>query len=389
MSDPLNLYFDYNATTPLAPEVFRAMEPFWSASFANPSSLHRPGQEAARAMKQARRDIARFFGAADEREIIFTSGGTESNNTAIRSAFRTTGKRRMVTTAVEHSSIHKFAQVLENEGYEICRIPVDSEGRLNMEKLAAELTEDTAVVSVMMANNETGILFPVSEIGAMVKSKGILFHVDAVQAAGKCPIFLKSMNADFVSFSPHKFYGPKGIGLLYAARQIPFSSFISGGSQERGRRAGTENLPGAVGAAAACALLEKNFQDELARLASLRDEFENVICRELTGVSVTGAGMPRIPNTSHLRFSGIEAESLLIALDQKGVFASSGSACLSGSQEPSHVLKAMGYSDDEAASAVRFSFGRYTTPRDVEMLCSVLKETAEAVRNSRKHMVER
>ncbi len=383
------LYFDYNATTPAAPEVRQAIEPFWSNIYGNPSSLHTMGKEAAKALKQARKQIAQFFQAAYEQEIIFTSGGTESNNEAIRAAFHLTGKKKLVTTAVEHSSIRKFAHQLIEEGYEVQEIPVDSEGRLDLEALRDALTPDTAIVSVMMANNETGILFPIEAIGRIVKTCGILFHVDAVQAAGKFPICLKNLPVDFLSVSAHKFYGPKGIGILYAKKDAPFYPLIMGGGQERGRRAGTENLPGAVGMAAACDLVAGDFQQEITRLADLRDRFESLLVKEIPGAGITGFGAPRIPNTSHVRFEGLDAETLLMALDQKGICASSGSACLSGAAEPSHVLKAMGFSDEEAKSGLRFSFGRYSTDEEMSQLLKILSQEVERIRQIRGVKVSR
>jgi cysteine desulfurase len=383
------VYCDYNATTPVAPEVRSAMEPFLTGSFANPSSLHQAGKESAKAIRQARRAIAKFFQIEEEHEILFTSGGTESNNTAVRSALRTTGKKRIVTTSVEHSSIRKLAQQLIKEGYEIHELPVDSEGRLDLEILKDSLTEDTALVSVMLANNETGVLFPAAEIGKIARAAGILFHVDAVQAAGKFPLFIKSLGADFVSVSAHKFYGPKGTGFLYVRKDTPFYPLIMGGGQERGRRAGTENCAGIAGMAAACELAASDFQGEMSRQAALRDSFESRVLREIPGVEVSGAGAPRIPNTSNLRFPGMDGESLLIALDENGIFASNGSACLSGSPEPSHVLKAMGFSDEEASSAIRFSFGRYTTEEEMRKVMTVLTQTVERMRKFRETLSRR
>lgn len=374
------LYFDYNATTPCAPEVRQAMEPFWAQVYGNPSSLHAMGKEAAKAMKQARKQIAQFFQAEYEQEILFTSGGTESNNEAIRAAFHLTGKKKLVTTAVEHSSIRKFAHQLIEEGYTVQEIPVDPDGRLDLDALRDSLTSDTAIVSIMMANNETGILFPIEEIARIVKTCGILFHVDAVQAAGKFPICLKNSQIDFLSVSAHKFYGPKGIGILYARKDAPFYPLIMGGSQERGRRAGTENLPGVIGMAAACNLVAGDFQPEMGRLAGLRDKFEMLLTKTIPGATVTGYSAPRIPNTSHVLFSGLDSETLLMSLDQKGVCASSGSACLSGAPEPSHVLKAMGFSDEEAKSGVRFSFGRFTKEEEITQLVQILAQEVERIR---------
>lgn len=377
------IYCDYNATTPAAREVLSAMEPFLNTRFANPSSLHQAGKDAAKALRLARKQIAKFFQIEEDHEILFTSGGTESNNTAIRSALRTTGKRRIVTTSVEHSSIRKLCHQLVKEGYEIHELPVDSEGKLDLEVLKDSLTEDTAVLSIMLANNETGVLFPVEEIGKIARTAGILFHIDAVQAAGKYPLALKAIFADFVSVSAHKFYGPKGTGFLYIRKDTPFYPLIMGGGQERGRRAGTENAAGIVGMAAACELVASDFQGEMSRLAALRDGFEMRVMKEISGVEISGSGARRIPNTSNLRFPGMDGEALLIALDEKGIYASNGSACLSGSPEPSHVLQAMGFSDEEASSAIRFSFGRYTTQDEVNRIVSILAQTVERMRKFR------
>lgn len=377
------LYFDYNATTPVLEEVRQAMEPFWSEVFANPSSLHSAGKEAAKALKLARRQTAAFFQAAYEQEIIFTSGGTESNNQAIRAALRLSGKKKIVTSAVEHSSIRKFVYQLRDEGYQVEEVPVDAEGRLDFEVLRDALTEDTAVVSIMMANNETGVLFPVEEIARIVKTCGIFFHVDAVQAAGKFPIALKNSQIDFLSVSAHKIYGPKGVGVLYVRKDSPVYPLIMGGGQERGRRAGTENLPGAVGMAEACRIVGADLQSEMMRLVSLRDSFEKLAAKEIPGIEISGLGSPRIPNTSHLRFAGLDAETLLMALDQRGICASSGSACLSGASDPSHVLKAMGCSDEDAKSGLRFSFGRPTRIEEINELVKILAREVERIRQVR------
>ena len=371
-----HLYFDTNATTPVLPEVIQAMHPFWAESFGNASSTHPLGRAAEKAVRDARRQIAAFLGAAEDQEILFTSGGTESNNTAIRSALAVSGKKQIVTSAVEHSSVRRLCHQLRKEDFRVTEIGVDSEGRLKMEDLRLALTEDTAVVSLMTANNETGVLFPVEEIGRLARERGIFFHTDAVQAAGKIPIHLKNSPVDFLSLSAHKIYGPKGVGALYVKKGTPFHPLLWGGSQQRGRRAGTENVPGIVGFAAACQIAGENLQQEAARLAGLRDEFEKEIISKIEGALVHGLNTPRLPNTSQIRFQAIPAETLIALLEQKGICVSTGSACMSGSPEPSPVLLAMGISAEDALSAVRFSFGRQTRQEDVQIL---MREVEAAV----------
>jgi cysteine desulfurase len=374
-------YFDYNATTPVAPEVFEAMKPFLTEHFGNPSSLHHLGRVSAQALREARRNVASLLGAYEESEVIFTSGGTESNNAALRSALvLSPGKKKVVTSAVEHSSVFKLCCQLEKEGYRVQWLGVDSQGGLDWNELRSALTEDTAVVSLMTANNETGVLFPVEKVGEMVKERGILLHVDAVQAVGKFSIDLKKSSIDFLSLSAHKFYGPKGIGALYVRKAARFQPLIFGGVQERGRRAGTENVPGIVGLGAACQLVQKDLAEEIHKPALLRDKFEEKIFEKNSGVFVNGHKTQRLQNTSNLRFEKVDGEALLFALDQKGICASSGSACMSGSQEPSRVLKAMGLSDEEANSSLRFSFGRYTTDAEIEEGVKVLTETVARLR---------
>ncbi len=374
-------YFDYNATTPLAPEVRRAMEPFWADCFANPSSLHSLGQKAAKAVRLARKQVARFIGAVSDEEIIFTSGGTESNNTAIRSALATSGKKKIITSAVEHSSVLKLCRELTKEGYKVFEIPVHASGAPNLQALKEILCEQTAIVSLMLANNETGVLFPVETMGRLVKEKGILFHVDAVQALGKFPLRVSQMPIDFLSLSAHKNYGPKGVGALYVRKGVTYRPLILGGGQERGRRGGTENVAGLVGFGEACALSESNLSAEIERLTSLRNHFEKKVLSSIPEVAVNGAGVERLCNTSNLRFRGIEAETLLLTLDQKGICVSSGSACMSGAHDPSHVLKAMGLSDEEANASIRFSFGRPTTEDDIQHLVAQLAEAVKRLRS--------
>lgn len=368
------IYLDHNATTPVFPEVCEAMESCWREFYGNPSSLHESGRRAARMLREARRDVAHFLGAQDETEIVFTSGGTESNNLAFRSTLFTQGGRHVVTTAVEHPSVLRLTQALQEEGVRADYLPVDSLGNLVKEKLSELVSEKTALVSVMMANNETGVLFPVKEIAEDLQEKRVLFHVDAVQAVGKVPLVLKNSLIHFLSLSAHKFGGPKGVGALYIKKGTPFRPLLFGGLQERGRRAGTENIAGIVGLAAACRRLEKVLEEENCRIRELRDYFEERILNMIPGVTINGDSKNRLPNTSNLAFEGVDSEALLILLDSEGVYASSGSACLSGSPEPSHVLKAMGFSYERAKGTVRFSFGPQNTKAEVDHVVQLLSD---------------
>lgn len=358
-------YLDHNATTPVAEEVFQAMRPCLVEHFGNPSSLHRFGAGPARILREARRQVASFLGAASEKEIVFTSCGSESNNTAIRSALRTTGRKRFITSSVEHSSVKKLAAQLEKEGYDVVLIGVDADGRLDRDELIQAATDETALVSLMAANNETGVLFPIEEVGDLLHKRGILFHVDAVQAAGKMPLVLKDLPVDFASFSAHKIYGPKGVGALYVKDGVEYHSLVIGGAQERGRRAGTENIAGISGFARACELVAENSEAERERLEGLRNFFEEEVVRNCEGSFINGLKAPRLANTSNIFFPDVEGEAFLMALDQEGIAASGGSACMSGAGEPSHVLKAMGLPDHQAKASLRFSMGRFTTEKDV------------------------
>lgn len=380
MSRPL-IYFDHNATSPVYPEVLKAMEPFWVDHYGNPSSIHQAGVGAARALKQARQNTASFLGILDESEIIFTSGGTESNNAAFRSALWTQkGRRRIVTTTVEHSSILKLSRALQENGIEVTPIPVSKQGELDRDQLERALGDDVALVSVMMANNETGVIFPVEDIGRRVREKRILFHVDAVQAAGKMPFSVGKLDVDFLSISAHKFGGPKGVGVLYVRKGVPYRSFVFGGGQERGRRAGTENVPGIVGLGATSERLKKNLLADIQKMNKLRDLFEKEVLSSISACEINGQPGNRIPNTSNLAFQGVDTEALLILLDQEGVCASSGSACVSGAPEPSHVLRAMGHSNERARSSVRFSFSPRNTHEEVSQAVNLLKQLVSRLR---------
>lgn len=374
------IYLDYNATTPSVLPVFEAMEPFLKTHYGNASSLHHASREPRRVIRDARRQMASLLGAADENSIVFTSGGTESNNAALRSALRVTGKRRIVTSSIEHSSVLRPLMNMEKEGVKIHRLAVDRNGQISLDELRRALTPETALVSLMSANNETGIFLPLAQAGAMIKEQGILFHVDAVQSVGKDPLNLKNSDIDYLSLSGHKLYGPKGIGALYVRPGAPFEPLIAGGSQERGRRGGTENVPGIAGLGRACEWVAEDFAEEVIRLKSLRDGFEERLCVENKGVEIVGIKSRRLPNTTLALFEGVQAETLLYALDKEGIACSSGSACMSGSSEPSHVLTAMGYAKAQALSAIRFSFGRFTCFEEIFETLAVLKRVLTHLR---------
>jgi len=375
-----DIYLDYNATTPLAEPVFEVMVPFLQTSYGNASSLHYAAREPRRILRDARRQAAKLLGVANENTLIFTSGGTESNNAVLRSVLLTTGKRRIVTSQVEHSSILKPLLQLEKEGCEVLRLPVDQDGQLDMEALENALTPETALVSLMAANNETGVFFDIDAISKRVHDKGILFHVDAVQSIGKSPINLDNASIDFLSLSGHKFYGPKGVGILYVRSGRDFIPLINGGSQERGRRGGTENIAGIAGLGKACELIQSEVCHEAVRLGEIRQTFENRLCQENADVEIVGAKSVRLPNTSLALFQGADAEALLYALDGEGIACSSGSACMSGSREPSHVLTAMGYNKAQALSAIRFSFGRYTSLDELEYTLEMIQKILPRLR---------
>ncbi len=376
-------YFDHNATTPVRPEVRSAMEPFWDQWFGNPSSLHGAGQIAAKALREARTHVAALLGA-QPRQIVFTSGGTEGNNLALRAALAAASDRNeIVTSAVEHSSVYKLCRQLEKEGFTVHYVAVNARGELDLDELQNQMNAHTAVVTLMAGNNETGVLFPVREIASRVKQTGAFFHVDAVQAAGKIPLSVDGI--DFLSISGHKLYAPKGTGALYVREGIPSRALQYGGSQERGWRAGTENVAGAVALGKACQLAHEEMEFEIKRVTNLRDTFETQVRERMDNVEINGVDAQRLPNTSNLRFQGVDGEALLFRLDQSGIAASSGSACMSGAREPSHVLKAMGLSDEDANSSIRFSFGKMTTPG---MISESVVLLAEAVSDLRKINLE-
>ena len=360
------IYFDNNATTAVAPEVVEAMLPFLTKLYGNPSSIHRFGGQVMAHVDKAREQLAGLLGATPS-EIIFTSCGTESDNAALRSAVFTQPKRKkIVISQIEHPAILNTAKDLERSGVAVAVIPVDEHGRLDMEKAKEEIDENTALVSVMWANNEIGNIFPVRELAEMAHAKGALFHTDAVQAVGKVPINLAADGIDFLSLSGHKLHAPKGVGALYVRRGIRFHPFVIGGHQENGRRAGTENVASLVGLGAAAELAKANMEKENMFVRSLRDTLEQGVVATIKDVRVNGDVANRLPNTTNISFEYIEGESILMLLDQFGICASSGSACTTGSLEPSHVLRAMALPYTAAHGAIRFSFSRYNTMEEVQ-----------------------
>jgi len=366
------LYFDNNATTRIDPRVVEAMLPWLTDLYGNPSSGCQLGRQAAQAVEHAREQVAALLGC-EPREIVFTSGGTESNNAAIASAVRLNPDRRhLVTTAVEHSAILKPCEALEREGYEISRLSVDSEGWLDMIDFERLICPDTALVSIMATNNETGVLFPIGELAQIARDKGALFHSDAVQAAGKVSIQVSELGISYMSVSSHKVHGPKGVGALYVNRRSGFRPLLSGGGQESGRRSGTENVAGIVGFGQAAELALQNLECEATEVKGLRDAFERGILEQIPGVCINGGIAERLPNTTNLAFEGVEAEAALLLLDRAGICASAGSACMTGSLQPSHVLKAMGFSTERARSSLRFSFSRFNTAAEIAKAMEIL-----------------
>jgi len=393
MSQRKICYFDNNATTKVAPEVVEAMRPCFEEYWGNPSSVYRFGNQVGRQIDQAREKVAALI-HADPREIVFTSCGTESNNAAIHSALRAhPEKRHVITTAVEHSANMKYGAFLQKLGYDVTFLPVESDGSIDIHLVDQSIRPDTAIVSIMWANNETGVLFPIEEIAAICRSKGTPFHTDAVQTPGKLKIDVKALDVDFLSLSAHKLHAPKGIGLLYVKRRTKFIPYIFGGGQEHGRRAGTENVPYIVGFGRAAELAMAWLPDEDTRVRALRDKLETDILGRIPGTSRNGARDARLPNTSNLTFDGVEAEAILMMLDQAGICASSGSACTTGSLDPSHVLTAMGLSPARARGSVRFSLGIYNTAEEVDYALEQLPPIIEKLRavspETQRHQVRR
>jgi cysteine desulfurase len=359
------IYFDNNATTRVLPEVAEAMLPFLTELYGNPSSIHRFGSQVGEKIAEARAHVAALIGAADPVEVVFTGSGTEGDNAAIRAMLEANPeKRHIVTTQVEHPAVLGLCQHLEKKGYRVTWVKVDENGVLDMDQLSASLTADTALITVMWANNETGVLFPVEQIGSLARAKGIPFHVDAVQAAGKIPLNVRQLPIDLLTLSGHKFHAPKGVGALYIRRGIVFPPLLIGGHQERNRRAGTENVAGIVGIGKAAEIAAAHLP-EYERTGKLRDLLEALLLESCPGSRVNGAKAQRLTNTATISFRYIEGEAVLVLLDQQGICASTGSACTAGSSEPSHVLRAMKVPAEWLQGAVRFSLSRFTTEEEV------------------------
>lgn len=378
----MELYADYAATTPMSTAAINAMLPYLQSAYGNPSSQHRIGQTAAQALQAARESIARCICAAP-REITFTSGGSEADTMAIRSGAlwgRTRGKTHLISTAFEHHAVLNTLKQLESEGFSVTLLAPPENGIISPGQVAGALREDTAFVSVMFANNEIGTIQPIAEIGRLCRDRGVLFHTDAVQAAGHLPIDVQAQNIDFLSLSAHKFYGPKGVGLLYTRAGIPLTPVIAGGGQERGKRGGTENVPGIAAMAAAlqesCGILEQ----ESRRLSALRDRLIAGLL-SIPQTVLNGDPLQRLPGNVNVSFAGIAGESLLLLLDEAGICASSGSACASGSLEPSHVLLAIGRSPRLASASLRLTLGRGTTDEDVDTLLAVIPAAVARLRS--------
>ena len=361
------IYFDNNATTQVVPEVYEAMAPFFTELYGNPSSIHRFGSQVAECIGRARAQVAELVGAADPVEIIFTGCGTEGDNAAIRGMLECRpDKRHIVTTQVEHPAVLGLCQHLEKRGYRVTWLSVDQDGMLDLDELRDSLSDDTAVVSIMLANNETGVIFPIEQIGEIVKSKGIPFHVDAVQAAGKVPLAVKNSAIDLLTISGHKFHAPKGVGALFVRRGITFPPFFVGGHQERNRRAGTENVAGIAGMGKAAELALKHLKEGSTQVRNLRDHLQDSLLTVCPGARLNGRRDQRLPNTLNISFRYLEGESILVLLDQHGICASTGSACTAGSAEPSHVLRAMRVPADWVQGAVRFSLSRLNSYDEVQ-----------------------
>jgi cysteine desulfurase len=373
------IYLDSNATTPVLPEVLEAMMPYFTSEWGNPSSTYKFGYKIKSAIETAREQVADLIGA-HPMEVIFTSCATESNNAAIHAALKANpSKRHIITSVVEHSSVLNYCMALEKEGYRVTYLPVDREGLLKLADLANAITAETAVVSLMWANNETGVLFPVKEIAEICQSRGLLYHCDAVQAAGKVDINVRSTPINYLALTGHKFHAPKGVGILYVRRKTPVSSFVHGGHQERNLRGGTESVPLIVGMGKAAELAHKTLPGYDKQVRPLRDALEEGILERVPNTELNGHKTQRLSNTTNISFHGVESEALLILLDKEGICGSSGSACLAESDEPSHVIKAMKPECDASRQMIRFSLDAANTTTEVKTALAAVKGAAECL----------
>ena len=379
----MRIYLDHNATTPLDPVVADRVAETMRSVWGNASSIHHFGQQAKAVLDEARGQIASFIGA-DTSEIVFTAGGTEGNNLAIRGvadAAEASGRKHLVSSAIEHEAVLNTMKSLARKGWRITVVPVDASGIVSIDRVRDAITDDTAIVSVMHANNEIGTVQPIAEIAAIAHERGALCHTDAVQSAGKMPIDVRALGVDLLTIAAHKFYGPKGAGALWVKRGVRLVSPLTGGRQERSRRAGTENVPALAGMGVAAQLAQRSLASEGPRLAALRDRLEHGILATISGTERNGAATPRVPNTANISIDRVEAESLLIGLDLAGIAVSSGSACSSGTLEPSHVLKAMGLPHARTLGSIRFSFGAANTGADVDRVLEALPPLVDKLRS--------
>jgi len=374
------IYVDNNATTQVSPEVLEEMLPYFNEFYGNPSSMHTFGGKVEHKITEARARIASLLGASPE-EIIFTSCGTESDSTAIRSVILSNpDKKHILTSRVEHPAVKNLYEYLSKNGYRVTFVPVDRKGRLDLDYLYENLSDDTALISIMWANNESGVIFPIEEISKVIREKGIVFHTDAVQAVGKFPIDLKAIDIDMLSLSGHKLHGPKGVGALYVRRGTKYTPFMIGGHQEKGRRGGTENVASIIGLGKACELAAAYLSDNNNQVKQLRDKLENEILKRVPNTIINGDRNHRLPNTTSIAFEYVEGESILLMMDEFGICASSGSACTSGSLEPSHVLRAMGVPFTAAHGSVRFSLSKYNTEEEIDFIIEKLPPIIERLR---------
>ena len=374
------IYLDNAATTAVSPAVLEAMLPCFTQAYGNASSIHGYGREAKRALEAARRQVARALNAAAPQEIYFTAGGSESDNWAIKGAALARSSGHIITTAIEHHAVLHTCQWLEKRGYDVTYLPVDGFGRVTAAQVEKALREDTILVSVMAANNEVGTLEPIGEIGALCRSRGVLFHTDAVQAVGAIPLDVQAMNIDLLSLSGHKLHGPKGAGALYVRKGVKIENLIHGGAQERGFRAGTENLPAIVGLGKAVEIAQEHLAENAARVAALRDTLIQGVMARIPGAKLNGHPTERLPGNVNLSFDRVEGEALLLRLDLVGVAGSSGSACTSGTLDPSHVLMALGMSEAQANGALRLSLGTDTTQEEIDAVLDILPPIVEDLR---------
>ncbi len=379
----MRIYFDHNATTPVDPAVAETIARVMTGEFGNASSVHHFGQRAKAILDEARSAVAALI-AAEPSEIVFTSGGTESDNFALRGvaeALEPTGKRHLIASSIEHEAVLVTLRALARRGWRTTLLPVDQTGIVDPEALRSAMADDTVIVSVMHANNEIGTIQPIGELARIAHDRGALFHTDAVQSVGKIPVDVRALGVDFLSLSAHKFNGPKGVGALWIKRGSRVTSILTGGKHERNRRAGTENVPGIAGLGVAAQLAKKKLTGEAARLGSLRNRLEEAILARVSGTAINGSREPRVPNTTNISFDAVEAESLLIALDLEGVAVSTGSACSSGTLEPSHVLRAMGLPSPRTQNSIRLSLGAGNTEAEVDFVVSKLPPIVDKLRS--------